>query len=344
MTVSNNGARCRIILYKKGLEQHQVSVVAPTEIGGVRSPEYLKINPQGKMPALVTRDGTCIAESDTIARYLISQYANEGPDFQIDNVKSNYLARLHDMYLTTIQGCMYKAVGPFGTFGTRQDALTEYVRQWNILDNLIDHDDDDMYLCGAEISLADATIFPSAVFAAHMLPKFGISPALPPKIKAWFDRLRSQDMVFGKVYNEIQGALNGWDAKGRWDTILGAGLRDEAPETLFDKIVAGEIPATIVKDDAQVLAFRDINPAAPAHVLVIPKERMGLERLTKASAEHTEILGRILVVAAEIARDKSLGFGDGARIVINDGPDGGQEIYHLHVHILGGRPLQWPPG
>ena len=151
-------------------------------------------------------------------------------------------------------------------------------------------------------------------------------------------------MVFAKVYNEIQGALNGWDAKGRWDTILGAGLRDEAPGTLFDKIVAGEIPATIVKEDDKVLAFKDIHPAAPAHVLVIPKERMGLERLTKASAEHSEILGRLLVVAAEIARDKSLGFGDGARFVINDGPDGGQEISHLHVHVLGGRPMQWPPG
>lgn len=237
---------------------------------------------------------------------------------------------------------MYKAVGPFGSYGTRKDALAEYVRQWKILDDMID--ENDMYLCGLEVSLADATIFPSAVFAAHMLPKFDIAPALPPKIEAWFQRLRSMDMAFARVYDEIQGALNGWDAKGRWDGILGAGLRDEEPGTLFDKIIAGEIPATIVKEDSKIVAFKDINPAAPAHVLVIPMERNGLTRITKATTEHTEILGWLMVAAAEIARDESLGFGDGARIVINDGPDGGQEVYHLHVHVLGGRPLQWPPG
>ena len=344
MPVSNNGARCRIILYKKGLED-KVEVVSPTEIGGLRSDEYLKLNPQAKMPLLVLGGGgecDSIAESDTIARYLLSKYADHGPSFRIDCPKSNYLARLHDMYLTTIQGCMYKAVGPFGTFGTRKDALAEYVRQWKILDDMID--ENSMYLCGSEVSLADATIFPSAVFAAHMLPKFGISPALPPKIEAWFQRLRNTDMVFARVYDEIQGALNGWDANGRWDSILGAGFRDQEPGTLFDKIVAGEIPANVVKEDAKIMAFKDINPAAPAHVLVIPKERNGLTRLTKATPEHAEILGRLMVAAAEIARDESLGFGDGARIVINDGPDGGQEVYHLHVHILGGRSMQWPPG
>lgn len=249
------------------------------------------------------------------------------------------------MYLTTIQGCMYKAVGPFGTFWTRKEALAEYVRQWQILDDLVDETSDaSPYLCGTEVSLADATIFPSAVFAAHMLPKFDITPALPSKIDAWFQRLRTQDEAFAKVYQEIQGALDGWDEKGRFDTILGAGLRDEEPATIFDKIVAGEIPATIVKEDDKILAFKDINPAAPSHVLVIPKDRNGLTRLTKSSAEHIEILGRLLVAAGEIARNNELGFADGARIIINDGPDGGQEIYHLHVHVLGGRALKWPPG
>jgi diadenosine tetraphosphate (Ap4A) HIT family hydrolase len=113
---------------------------------------------------------------------------------------------------------------------------------------------------------------------------------------------------------------------------------------LFDKIIAGDIPAAIVRDDDKILAFKDINPAAPAHVLIIPKHRNGLTRLGKASQEHVEILGLLMVAAGEISRDKSLGFGDGARIVINDGPDGGQEVMHLHVHVIGGRAMQWPPG
>ena len=140
------------------------------------------------------------------------------------------------------------------------------------------------------------------------------------------------------------GALAQWDEKGRWDSIHLAGVRDTEPGTIFDKILAGEIPATIVKEDDKILAFKDINPAAPAHVLVIPKERDGLTRIRKATNEHIEILGRLMVAAGEIAKDESLGFGDGARIVINDGKEGGQEVFHLHVHVLGGRAFTWPPG
>lgn len=144
------------------------------------------------------------------------------------------------------------------------------------------------------------------------------------------------------------GVLEGsWEKeRKRWDGIWLAGQRDTDPATLFDKIVAKEIPATIVRETNDVLAFQDINPAAPAHILVIPKDRNGLSRLQKATAEHTEILGKLLVVAGEIAKDESLGFGnpDGARIVINDGPGAGQEVPHLHVHVLGGRSLTWPPG
>jgi histidine triad (HIT) family protein len=123
-----------------------------------------------------------------------------------------------------------------------------------------------------------------------------------------------------------------------------AGLRDTHPDTIFDRIVAGEIPVTKVKEDDKILAFKDINPVAPAHVLVIPKNRQGLTRVSKASPEHYEILGRLMVAAGEIARDESLGFGNGARIVVNDGEDAGQEIFHLHVHVMGGRAFSWPPG
>ena len=134
--------------------------------------------------------------------------------------------------------------------------------------------------------------------------------------------------------------VTSWEEKNhRWDSIWQAGQRDLAPGTIFDKIIAKEIPATIVKEDDHILAFKDINPVAPAHILVIPKDRNGLTQIRKASAEHTDILGRLLVAAGEIANDSDLGFGDGARIVINDGNDGGQEVYHIHVHVLGGRKL-----
>ena len=136
----------------------------------------------------------------------------------------------------------------------------------------------------------------------------------------------------------------GWDDKGRWNSIWLAGVRDSEPATVFDKLIAGEIPATVVKEDEWILAFKDINPAAPAHVLVIPKDRNGLTRLSKATAENVEILGRLLLAAGEIAKDESLGFGEGARIVVNDGKVAGQEVFHLHVHVLGGRPFLWPPG
>ena len=78
--------------------------------------------------------------------------------------------------------------------------------------------------------------------------------------------------------------------------------------------------------------------------MVIPKVRNGLTRLSKATNENAEILGRLMVAAGEIAKDESLGFGNGARIVINDGEEAGQEVFHLHVHVLGGRDFAWPPG
>eukprot|EP00560_Eucampia_antarctica_P008205 CAMPEP_0197826140 /NCGR_PEP_ID=MMETSP1437-20131217/3126_1 /TAXON_ID=49252 ORGANISM="Eucampia antarctica, Strain CCMP1452" /NCGR_SAMPLE_ID=MMETSP1437 /ASSEMBLY_ACC=CAM_ASM_001096 /LENGTH=357 /DNA_ID=CAMNT_0043426437 /DNA_START=84 /DNA_END=1157 /DNA_ORIENTATION=- len=344
--VSNNGARCRLIVYKKELSEEEVKIVSPASLGGLKDPQYLALNPQGKMPLLTVQgNGMNIPESDTICRYLCFQYSNVGPSFLPDNVKSNLIARLHDMYLTTIQGCMYKASPPFGIFGSRKDALAEYQKQLQVIDDVID-DNDGIYLCGEEVSLADATLFPSIVFARHILPKFGIpeDQAIPSKIAKWFDAVKEKDDAFAKVYEELQGGLQTWESNNRWDSIWLAGLGDEEAPTIFDKIIAGEIPAFVVKEDSNLMAFKDINPAAPAHVLVIPKDRNGLSSIRKSSSEHVEILGKLLVAAGEIANDKSLGFGDGARIVINDGKDGGQEVPHLHLHVLGGRALQWPPG
>lgn len=111
--------------------------------------------------------------------------------------------------------------------------------------------------------------------------------------------------------------------------------------TLFEKIVARQIPAAIVYEDDLVLAFRDINPQAPTHVLVVPKQP--IPRIDEAKSVDHAVLGHLLLKAAELAR--SLGLDrTGYRLVINNGPDGGESVPHLHVHLLGGRRLNWPPG
>ncbi|KAI9093588.1 hypothetical protein K1719_027037 [Acacia pycnantha] len=120
-----------------------------------------------------------------------------------------------------------------------------------------------------------------------------------------------------------------------------AATPSDAP-TIFDKIIKKEIPSTVVYEDDKVLAFRDINPQAPVHILIIPKVKDGLTGLSKAEERHFEILGRLLYTAKLIAKQE--GLDDGFRIVINDGPEGCQSVYHIHVHLLGGRPMKWPPG
>lgn len=112
-------------------------------------------------------------------------------------------------------------------------------------------------------------------------------------------------------------------------------------KTLFEKIIAREIPATIVFEDDLVLAFKDINPGAPAHVLIVPKKP--IPRIAEAKPEDHQVLGHLLLKAAEVAKQLGLVQG-GYRLVINNGPDAGESVPHLHLHILGGRRLAWPPG
>jgi histidine triad (HIT) family protein len=112
-------------------------------------------------------------------------------------------------------------------------------------------------------------------------------------------------------------------------------------KTLFEKIIAREIPAPIVYEDDLVVAFRDINPQAPTHVLIVP--RKPLPRLAEAGPGDHALIGHLLLKAAEVARQLGLEEG-GYRLVINNGPNAGESVPHLHVHILGGRPMTWPPG
>jgi len=112
------------------------------------------------------------------------------------------------------------------------------------------------------------------------------------------------------------------------------------PDCLFCRIIRGEIPCRKVHEDDHVLAFEDIHPQAPTHVLVIPKRHFA--GLKEAEAADAEIIGRCHLAAAQIARQRKIE--QGYRTVLNVGPGAGQSVFHLHVHLLGGRPLMWPPG
>ena len=111
--------------------------------------------------------------------------------------------------------------------------------------------------------------------------------------------------------------------------------------TIFEKIAAREIPAKLAFEDDEVIAFHDVNPQAPVHVLIVPKRV--IPRLAEAQESDQSLLGRLILAAAKVARD--LGMSEsGYRVVINNGPDGGETVPHLHVHLLGKRALAWPPG
>ena len=109
---------------------------------------------------------------------------------------------------------------------------------------------------------------------------------------------------------------------------------------LFCRIVAGTLPANRLYEDDQVMAFPDIHPQAPVHILLIPK--VHITSTSETMTEHSQILGQLVVTAARLAEDK--GLRNGYRLVINTGPDGGQTVHHLHLHLLGGRQMSWPPG
>ena len=112
-------------------------------------------------------------------------------------------------------------------------------------------------------------------------------------------------------------------------------------ETVFTQIIEKKKPAEIIYEDDEVVAFKDINPQAPVHVLIVP--RKPIPKLTAADESDKAILGKMVMVARKIAKDFGLDE-DGFRLLMNEGKNGGQTIYHLHFHLLGGRRLMWPPG
>lgn len=112
-------------------------------------------------------------------------------------------------------------------------------------------------------------------------------------------------------------------------------------KTLFQKICDRELPATIVYEDDLCVAFQDISPQAPVHLLVVP--RQPIVRIAEAGPQDQALLGHLLLTAANVAKQQGFA-ASGFRLVINNGPDGGEAVPHLHVHVLAGRPLEWPPG
>ena len=111
--------------------------------------------------------------------------------------------------------------------------------------------------------------------------------------------------------------------------------------TIFERIIAREIPAHIVYEDGEIIAFRDVHPQAPVHILIVPKRLVS--RIGAAEAADAELLGRLMIVSRLIAEREGV-FHSGYRLVVNHGKDAGESVPHLHVHLLGGRPLAWPPG
>ena len=139
------------------------------ELGGLRSDEYLKLNPQGKMPLLSEDDGSVVWEADAICRHLLEKHGSGLSLFPADlasRTKSEQLCRLHDAYIGPIQGCLYKPSPPFARFGTRREALNELIFQLETMESLVAQNGP--YLAGDTMSLADATIFPTLVFIVHV--------------------------------------------------------------------------------------------------------------------------------------------------------------------------------
>ncbi|KAJ1407576.1 hypothetical protein B484DRAFT_337195 [Ochromonadaceae sp. CCMP2298] len=234
MPVSNHGARIRMIIQLKGIQD--IEIRSPLSLGGLKSPDFVRLNPEGKMPILLVEgEGGLypIVESDPIARFLLDRYT-EGPSLragsEMQRCLGEQLVRVMDQYIGPLQGTMYKAPGTvYGPYGTdRKAGLAELVRQMCVLETLLDTFDanfptlkQDPYLCG-DMSLADVMLYPTMVFADWMLPQFfGLERGsfMGPRLTKWFLFMSSEESG-GQVRGEIEGALEGWREGGRWVPIV----------------------------------------------------------------------------------------------------------------------------
>ncbi|UPR03215.1 glutathione S-transferase [Chloropicon primus] len=220
--VSNNGARCRIAIYAKGLED-KIDIVPPSDLGGIKSEEYMALNPKGKMPLLITEGGIALWESEVILQYILDKY--DGPSFTLETPEERALCalstKIFDTYMQPIQGCLYRV-----SESAEQRASELKVMDEN-LHTLEDYCSGGEYFCGPSPSSADMSLFPSFVFFEVMLERhFGWKDwgYEKPKLKSWYDNLKSggDGSEFTKhtrrVYDEIYQALVAWEEGGRWET------------------------------------------------------------------------------------------------------------------------------
>jgi len=173
---------------------------------------------------------------------------------------------------------------------------------------------------------------------------FAFSPSLPS--------LNNSSSAFtSKTFTSLFSSKSGDGSKEMSDEVAKAkeaaktfklsDVDGAGPATIFDKLLSGEWPSEKIYEDDMAFAFRDVAPQAPTHILVIPKNRDGLVSLSKAREDQKALLGHLMYVAQEIGTKECP---KGFRIVINDGVEGAQSVFHLHLHILGGRQMKWPPG
>jgi len=214
--VSNNGARVRWVMAKKGISN--IKIEPPAFLGGLKSPEYLRLNPQGKMPLLLLPNGGALPESEVIVQYLLDKYSGIGPSLQAATPEARavgaLVTRLVDLYITPIQACMYRKMEcaeerarDIATIATQLDAIEHTIK-----------DTAAPFVCGHQMTTADAALFPTMVFCQFMLPKFFGWPdvlAGRPTLAAWWAAVQ-EDKEASKIINEILNALNGWDANNRW--------------------------------------------------------------------------------------------------------------------------------
>ncbi|GAX77121.1 hypothetical protein CEUSTIGMA_g4567.t1 [Chlamydomonas eustigma] len=213
--VSNHGARVRFVLYKKGLES-MYDLKPPTSIGGLQSEQYKALSPQGKMPLLVLPDGTALPESEVIVQYLLEKHRDVGPSLLAATpelrAKANLITRLHDIYIASIQACMYRAMD---SPEMRCKQIGDLAAQLDILDKAIVGP----YAAGDDITAADGALFPTMVFCDFMLPTYFGWTGLwetRPKLKAWWATI-SQDPEAARIIKEVREALDGWAESDRWN-------------------------------------------------------------------------------------------------------------------------------
>jgi len=232
----------RYLIYSKNLES-KIDIVHPQELGGLKSPEYLALNPQGKMPLLLLPSGEAFPESDTISRFILDEFRSSGPSFDpcssLLRAKSDLAARILDIYITPNQGALYKAMSA----EERSKGIGEIAFQLDVLESILS-DEGGARVCGSEKSLADSALFPTLCFLVDILPAiFGWSldgdekGALwrgRAKLRSHWEEMSEKDEVGKRVIAEMRSGLKGWFDNKRWDELgITAQIKEDPSAFVF---------------------------------------------------------------------------------------------------------------